>query len=158
MSVGGNRGLLNLFYRHWREKEERITDCGRIPCRYLSPLNGDLFGWEIVVIKKMKRMNLFLEVESQDPNLSSELMKRPEKIGIKADLPASAIIMKVHSSVEGKEMFLLSFGNKVAPSLLANWLYERISGRANKLWMGRIEVPIDTSEIERVIAERIESY
>ncbi len=105
----------------------------------------------------MKRINLFLEIEPQDPKLTFELMKRPEKIDVKVHLPATAVIMKVYPSKEGKEKFLLSSGNKVAPALLANWLYERISGRANKLWMDGIEVPIDKSEIERVIAERIET-
>ncbi len=103
----------------------------------------------------MKRINLFLEIEPQDQKLTFELMKRPEKIDMKVVLPATVVIMKVHPSIEGKEKFLLSSGNKVAPTLLANWLYERISGQANKLWMDRIEVPINKNEIERVIAEKI---
>ncbi len=103
----------------------------------------------------MKRINLFLEIEPQDPKLSFELMKRPEKIDMKVVLPATAVIMKVHPSVEGKEMFLLGFGNKVAPGILANWLYNKINGRATNLCIDRVEVQIEKSKIERIIAEKI---
>ena len=103
----------------------------------------------------MKRMNIFIEIQSKDEGLVSEIMEAPEKMDIKTDLPGNAVIMKVHPSIEGKEMFLLSFGAKVAPGLLANWLYEKINGRATKLLIDRIEVQINKSEIERVISDKI---
>jgi hypothetical protein len=101
-------------------------------------------------------MNIFIEIQSQDKRLSSEITEGPKKIDIKVDLPGNAVIMKVHPNIEGKDMFLLSFGTKVAPGLLANWLYEKINGRVTKLLMDKIMVPIDKSEIERVILEKIE--
>ena len=100
-------------------------------------------------------MNIFIEIQSRDQGLVSEIMEAPKKMDIKADLPGNAVIMKVHPSIEGKEMFLLSFGAKVAPGLLASWLYEKINGRATKLLIDRIEVQIDKSEIERAISEKI---
>ena len=51
---------------------------------------------------------------------------------------------------------MLNFGINLAPGLLANWLYEKINGRATNLLMDQTEVPIDKSEIERVITEKIE--
>jgi hypothetical protein len=105
----------------------------------------------------MERINLFIEIQTEDEKLGFEIMKRPKKIDTKVDLPASAIIMKVHPSVVGKEKFLLSFGARVAPGLLANSLYEKIKGRATKLLIDRIEVPINKSAIERFIADKIES-
>ena len=103
----------------------------------------------------MKQMNIFIEIQSKDERLVSEIMETPKKMDMNADLPGNAVIMKVHPSIEGKEMFLLSFGAKVAPGLLASWLYEKINGRATKLLIDRIEVQINKSEIERVISEKI---
>jgi hypothetical protein len=105
----------------------------------------------------MERMNIFIEIQSQDEGLSSEIMEGPKKMDIKADLPGNAVIMKVHPIIEGKNMFLLSFGTKVAPGLLANWLYEKINGRATKLRIDRVDVQINKSEIERIITEKIEN-
>jgi hypothetical protein len=103
----------------------------------------------------MERMNIFIEIQSKDEGLVSDIMEAPKKMDIKADLPGNAVIMKVQSSVEGGKMFLLSFGAKVPPGLLANWLYQKINGRATKLLIDRIEVQINKSEIESVISERI---
>jgi len=106
----------------------------------------------------MNPVNIFIEIQSQIEGLDSELTERPKKVDRKVDLPGNAVLMKVHTSkaIEGKYMFMLAFGTKVAPGLLANWLYEKINGRATKLLMDRTEVPIDQSEIERVITEKFE--
>jgi len=106
----------------------------------------------------MKRVNISIEIQSQIEGLDSALTKAPEKVGIKADLPATAVFMAVQRSkgIEGRYIFMLNFGINLAPGLLANWLYEKINGPATKLLMDRTEVPIDKSEIERVITEKIE--
>lgn len=107
----------------------------------------------------MERINIFIDIQSQDEDLGTELMEVPKLFDRKVDLPANALFMKVHPSDakvrKGKNMFLLSFGNKVDSSLLATWLYEKINGRATQLYMDRIEVPIMKTEIERFIAEKI---
>jgi len=105
----------------------------------------------------MERRNIFIEMQSQVEGLDSELMEAPKKVDRKVDLPGNAVLMKVHTSkaIEGKYIFMLIFGTNVAPGLLANWLYEKINGRATKLWMDRIEVQISKSEIEKIITEII---
>ncbi len=107
----------------------------------------------------MERINIFIDIQSADETLGTELMKSPKRIDRKVDLPADVILMKVHPSdvevVQGKNMFLLSFGSRVAPSLLADWLYEKINGRVTQLRMDRTEVPINKIEIERIITEKI---
>ncbi len=105
----------------------------------------------------MKRVNISIEIESEIEGLDSALTKRPERLGRKADLPANAVFMPVHRSkrIEGRSLFTLSFGTNQAPALLADWLYEKLHERATKLFMDRIEVPIDKSEIERVITGKI---
>ena len=106
----------------------------------------------------MKRVNIFIEIQSQIEGFDSALTKAHEKVGKKADLPATATFMAVQRSkgIEGRYIFLLNFGINLAPGLLATWLYEKINGRATKLLMDQTEVPIDKSEIERVITEKIE--
>ena len=107
----------------------------------------------------MERINIFIDIQSSDETLGSELVKVPKRFDKNVDLPADVILMKVHPSevkgIEGKNMFLLSFGSKVAPSLLADWLYEKINGRVTRFCMDRIEVSINKTEIERIISEKI---
>jgi hypothetical protein len=106
----------------------------------------------------MKRVNIFIEIRSQIEGLDSALTKAPEKLGKKVALPATAVFIPVQRS-KGKEAgytFQLSFGISLAPGLLADWLYEKINGRATKLLMDQIEVSIDKSEIEKVITTKIE--
>lgn len=105
----------------------------------------------------MRRRNIFIEIQSQVEGLDSELTKAPKKVDKEMHLPANAVLMKVHTSkeIEGKYLFRLIFGTNVAPGLLATWLYEKINGRATKLWMDRIEVQINKSEIEKIITEAI---
>jgi len=106
----------------------------------------------------MKRVNISIEIQSQRQGLDSALTKGPERVGRKAELPANTVIMAVQKSkgAEGRYIFMLNFGLNLVPSLLANWLYEKINRRATRLLMDRTEVPIDKSEIERVITEKIE--
>jgi hypothetical protein len=106
----------------------------------------------------MKRRNIYIEMQSQVEGLDFELMKAPRKVDKKVDLPGDAVFMKVHTSkaIEGKYIFMLTFGANVAPGLLANWLYEKINGQATKLWIDRIEIQINKSEIEKIITEIIQ--
>jgi hypothetical protein len=106
----------------------------------------------------MERVIIFIEIKSQIQGLDSALTKAPAKLGRKLDLSATAVFMPVHRDrgKEGGYIFHLSFGVNLVPGLLANWLYEKINGRATKLLMDRTEVPIDKSEIERMITAKIE--
>jgi hypothetical protein len=107
--------------------------------------------------KEMKRVNIFIEIQSQIDGLDSALTKGPERVGKNVGLPATATIIAVQRSkrIEGEYMFMLNFGINHAPGLLGNWLYEKINGRATKLFMDQTEVPIDETEIGRVISEKI---
>ena len=106
----------------------------------------------------MDRVSIFIEIKSQIEGLDSALTKAPAKLRRKLDLPATAVFMPVHRDrgKEGGYTFHLSFGINLAPGLLANWLYEKINGRATKLLMDHTEVPIDKSKIERLITAKIE--
>ena len=124
----------------------------------LSPFDGAFFCFgKCGNNRKMRRRNIFIEMQSQVEGLDFQLTKAPKKVDKKVGLPGDALLMKVHTSkaIEGKYIFMLTFGINVAPGLLANWLYEKINGRATKLWMDRIEVQINKSEIEKIITEII---
>jgi hypothetical protein len=103
----------------------------------------------------MRRVHILIEIESKNERLPFEILEAPKKINAKTDLPGSAVIMKVHQTKEGKELYRLGFGANVPPELLANWLYKKIKGRTTKLLLDRKEVEINKSEIEMVISEKI---
>jgi hypothetical protein len=134
-----------------------------IPSGSVKTVARDFLNWglfrceECENNKAMKRVNILIEIRSQIEGLDSALKKGPEKLGKKVDLPATAVFMPVQRSKgkEGGYTFQLSFGINLAPVLLANWLYEKINGRATKLLIDRTEVPIDKNEIERVITAKI---
>ena len=126
---------------------------------FFYPLRWGLICFrEGIKNKETKRVNIFIEIQSQIEGLDSALTKGPERVGKKVDLPATATIIPVQRSkgIKGRYMFMLNFGINLAPGLLANWLYEKINGRATMLLMDQTEVPIDKGEIERVITGKIE--
>jgi hypothetical protein len=43
----------------------------------------------------MERINIFIEIQSKDEGLVSEIMEAPKKMDVKADLPGNAVIMNV---------------------------------------------------------------
>jgi hypothetical protein len=107
--------------------------------------------------RNMKRMHILIEFDSKDEKLYSEILHAPEKLDAKTDLPASAVIMKVNETKEGKELFRLGFGDGISPARLANWLYKKIQGRATKLLLDRKEVEIDKTEIERIFSDKMKN-
>ena len=44
----------------------------------------------------------------------------------------------------------------IAVGVVANWLYDKLKGRATTLRIDRIEVHLDRGEIEKILVERIE--
>ncbi len=103
----------------------------------------------------MERKNIIIEIQSEEERLVSEIMEKPKKIDFKSDLPGHTIIMKVDSSLDAEKTFLLSFGTRIAPGLLASWLFQKINGRATGLRIDRLDVQINKDEIEKIIAEKI---
>jgi len=67
--------------------------------------------------------------------------------------------LKVQKSILGRETIdlLMSFGVGFSASLVANFLYDKIRGRADGIAINRIMVDVDRGEITRVFIERIDS-
>jgi hypothetical protein len=102
-------------------------------------------------------MNILIQIETQDKDLDADLLKAPQKVNSKFDLPASTIFMRVQMGNEKKGTLLynLTFAKSIDPGLIANWLYAKIGGRATRIWMDRIEVQFNKNEIEqRIISKK----
>jgi len=54
------------------------------------------------------------------------------------------------------EITIIAFATQVAAQIVANWLYDKIKGRAVKLRIERTEVEIDKGQIERILMEKME--
>jgi len=50
----------------------------------------------------------------------------------------------------------LEIGSALAVGIAANWLYDRLRGRATKIRIERTEVRLERGEIKRILTERIE--
>lgn len=107
-------------------------------------------------------MKIQIEVETHDSKLLYDLMgdqKRIE-IGKKPELPDDIILFyegsKFKKAFNFPDVlnFTLTFGAGATSSLLANWLYEKLKGRATKLRMDHEEMEINESKIERIV-ERV---
>jgi len=109
-------------------------------------------------------MQLTIEIETSGPLLAFDLMIRPRSLGTgtTATIPDVGVV-ELKSMREQRAADLptiitiaVSVGANVGASLVANWLYDKIKGRARTVRIDRVEVHLDKGEIQRVIAERIE--
>ncbi len=109
-------------------------------------------------------MQFTIEVETSGPMLAFDLFGRPSNLttGTKVSLPGGAVL-ELHSMREQRVLDLptllklgLTAGSSVAGSLAANWLYDKLKGRARSLRIDRMEVQIEKGQIEKLLIERIE--
>lgn len=108
-------------------------------------------------------MELLIEILSHDRNLVAEILGLQQKSSnLKtASIPGDAIITKKESFTRkafgGLEIleFLLSFGSAVASGVVANYIFQKINGKASSLRIDHIEIEINEQEIKKVIIEKI---
>lgn len=108
-------------------------------------------------------MRISVEIDTHDRQLPFDMLgQKTLGPGVGAEIPGNATItlgeMLVRKSVGIPETleFALTFGGGVASGLVANWLYEKLRGRAAVLRIDRQVVEIDQGAITRVLTERIE--
>jgi hypothetical protein len=109
-------------------------------------------------------MKMQLEIDTKDRKLGFDLVGTLNSLrpGTKVEIPGSAIL--TFDGLIGRKAFgfpitlefIVSFTSAVSAGIVANWLYEKIKGRASTLRIDRTEVQINKGEIERVIIEKIE--
>ena len=112
-------------------------------------------------------MQIRVEVETFDKMLSFDLFESKEiKYDMEKQVAPNVVIRS--KGLDFKEAvgftdiinLALEIGKDVAvgaaAGLLANWLYDKTRGRAEKLRIEGIDVRIDKGEIKRILIEKIE--
>ena len=51
--------------------------------------------------------------------------------------------------------FVLTFGSGVAAGVVANWIYDKLKHRVEKIVINKKEIQLDKREIKRIIEERL---
>jgi hypothetical protein len=108
-------------------------------------------------------MEIGVEIETRDGTLCSDLFeaKRISR-GLEKEIGSGLKIRyentQVRESVGIPEIIsiTLNFGTMVAAGYLANWLYDKLHGRATKIRIDNLEIEIDRGEIERVLRQKVE--
>lgn len=108
-------------------------------------------------------MQIQLYIDTEDQKLGFDLMGTPNSLtaGTKVEVPGNAIltlnniIVRKAFGVPTTLEFIVTFTGGVSAGIVANWLYEKIKGRASKIRIERTELQIKKGEIERIIVEKI---
>ena len=109
-------------------------------------------------------MEIRIEVDTHDRQLGWDLFDSPRSLGegTTAELPnglklncESLLVRKAAVSPETLT-FIVTFASGVGSGLVANWLYDKLKGRTDKLRIERTEVEVEQGQIRRVISEKIE--
>jgi len=106
---------------------------------------------------------MLIELETDDGHLPFDLLGWPESAadGTTAQVEKIGTLRLDYWPVRkslGPQIvsFSFEFVSGVAAGVVANWLYNKFSGRVSKLRIDRIDVLVEEGEIRRVISERIE--
>jgi hypothetical protein len=110
-------------------------------------------------------VTLNFEIQTSGPLLAFELLGRPKSIEIGKPVPVPGLgtlcleEMREQRSVDLPTVlkFGITFATGAVSSLAANWLYEKLKGRARSLRIDRVEIQIDEGEIKKILATRLES-
>lgn len=107
-------------------------------------------------------MKNFLEIKikTSDRNLLCEIfgknvVTRNEEIKIPN---SEAIIKYIHYPSKGFNetiTLVLTFGGGIITSIVANWIYDKLKGRASEITIDRTLIKIDKNQIKKVIDEKI---
>ena len=109
-------------------------------------------------------MHATLEIDTHDSGLGFALFGANATIGAgtSVELPGDAKLtcqsLYIRKALGAPETLTLvvSFGSGVAAGLVADWLYEKLRGRATSLRIDRVEIQIEAGEIRRLLVEKIE--
>ena len=103
-----------------------------------------------------------LEVYTKDERLLFDILgKSSASTGKTIKIPGNAKLIykgtSIREAVGTPEVinFVLMFGSEVAAGIVANWVYDKLKNRAEKIVINRREVQMDREEIKRVIEEEI---
>ncbi len=106
---------------------------------------------------------MIIEIETHHPILACDLMESSSlSAGQKKEIPGGAILT-FEGTLERRAIdfpsiieLTILIGTGTSASIIGNWLYSKIKGKATKLRIDRMEVEIDEGKITRVIKEKIQ--
>lgn len=107
-------------------------------------------------------MQIKLEIETQDNKLLNDLFEwkndKWQPVSFEGDATAryDGSIASLAEGVPTVIVVLVTFVTAVAAEVVANWIYDKIAGRASGLKIERTEVQMDRNEIRKIIIEKIE--
>jgi hypothetical protein len=103
-------------------------------------------------------LDITIEIETQDKFLANELLGTNQtQHGMQIELPSGAVLQynktafRKAAGLPEVVSLTLRFGEDVATSLVAAWLYDKLKDRASKLKMAEKSVEIEKKAIERVL-------
>lgn len=103
-----------------------------------------------------------IEIQTQDRFLVFELLgKKSANLNDSVDLPGNAKLSYtgslIRKSFELPEIvnFTLTFGSSVTAGLVANWLYDKLKNKTERITINRREIQLDNKEIKKIIEESI---
>jgi hypothetical protein len=103
-----------------------------------------------------------IEIQTSDNFIAFELLgKKSVSLNDSIDLPGNAKLSYngslIRKSFGMPEIvnFTLTFGSGVAAGLVANWLYDKLKNKAEKITINRREIQLDKEEIKKIIEESI---
>lgn len=103
-----------------------------------------------------------LEIQTYDRLLVFDVLgKKSASIDDSVDLPGNAKIFYKEilgcKSVGIPETinFVLTFGSGVAAGVVANWIYDKLKNKTEKITINRKEIILDKEQIKKVIEEEI---
>ena len=108
-------------------------------------------------------MDVLLEIDTYDKKLLSDLMGNPgtfkrgmmSKVPDVMDITLDSLDIRKGFGFPETLTFALTFATSVGASIIANWLYDRLKGRVEKISIDRLEIELDEGEIKKVIYEKI---
>jgi len=78
-----------------------------------------------------------------------------KRISDNATIKYKSEIFRKAEGVPQEVIIILTLLSEFAVSLAANWLYDKLKGKATKLEIELTEVEIDKDEIKRIIIEKV---
>ena len=109
-------------------------------------------------------MRVTIEVDTLDRQLGFDLFGPGKSLGpgVSTELPGDATLtlerLHIRKAIAVPEtlQLVLTFGGGIATGLVANWLYDKLKGKAKKVRIDRVEIQLDEGEIKRILTESIE--
>ena len=103
-----------------------------------------------------------IEIKTNNKSLIFEILdKNSASVSDSIDIPGNAkliyngtFICKSFGIPETIN-FTLNFGSGVAAGLIANWIYDKLKNKTEKISINRTEIKLDKEHIKRIIEESI---